>query len=63
MLACLVLASGCTAVKPYQRGRLASPVMQADTDPLGAKLDSHVWEYRESSIGGAGVGGGGCGCN
>ena len=62
-VAVMLAMIGCTTVKPYQRQQLASPVMEAEPDPLGAKLDGHVWEYREGSVGGVGVGGGGCGCN
>jgi len=35
----------------------------AQDDASERKLDGHVEEYREGSIGGDGVGGGGCGCN
>ncbi len=57
------LASGCARVKPYQRETLASRAMTPDADEAEGKLDGHVEEYREGSIGGAGVSGGGCGCN
>ncbi len=50
-------------VKPYQRELLSGRLLQLDPDSLERKLDNHVLEYREGSIGGAGVGGGGCGCN
>lgn len=63
ILLVLATASGCVVVPSYQRGKLSSAVMQADPDPAERKLDGHVYEYREGSIGGAGVGGGGCGCN
>ncbi len=56
-------ASGCVVVPSYQRDKLSSVVMRADPDSAERKLDGHVYEYREGSIGGAGVGGGGCGCN
>jgi uncharacterized protein DUF4266 len=62
-LVILLAQSGCAAVAPYERGILGSRVMQASADPAEAKLDAHVHEYREGSIGGAGVNGGGCGCN
>ncbi len=62
LLACVLLAS-CTRVKPYQRGRHASPAMSAEATRAEEKIDSHVAEYREGSVGGGGVGGGGCGCN
>ncbi len=62
-LVLVALTSGCVAVKPYQRSLLATRVMRTEPDPLEAKLDGHVNEYREGSIGGSGVSGGGCGCN
>ena len=64
VVAMLVLAiGGCARVKPWQRERLAGRPMKVDKDRAEKKLDSHVEEYREGSIGGSGVGGGGCGCN
>lgn len=62
VLACLLLV-GCVRVKAYQREYLAKPTMNPEAAPLEQKLDTHVQEYREGSMGGAGVGGGGCGCN
>lgn len=50
-------------VKPYERERLANPVMQAQRDALSDKHFEHVREVREGSRGGTGVQGGGCGCN
>ena len=59
----VALTSGCQHVKPWQRGRLADPIMMADRDPLGVGQDEHVFFSREAASGGRGVGGGGCGCN
>jgi hypothetical protein len=50
-------------VHAHEREYLARPAMDPDSGPLERKLDTHVQEYREGSMGGAGVGGGGCGCN
>jgi hypothetical protein len=55
--------TGCQHVKPWQRGRLADPIMRADRDPLGTGQDEHIYFSREAASGGRGVGGGGCGCN
>ena len=56
--------SGCiTAVKPYQRAKLAKTKMQFTPSPEAALLEQHVFLYREGSAGGYGGGGGGCGCN
>jgi hypothetical protein len=59
----LLLTSGCTTVKPWERGTLADYTMRADRDPLGVAQAEHVWFSREAASGGRGVGGGGCGCN
>lgn len=59
----LVLATGCAPVQPWQRGELARPTMSWDPDPMRAALDNHVYFSKEASSGGAGLGGGGCGCN
>jgi Domain of unknown function (DUF4266) len=50
-------------VKPYERERLADPLMKYQRDALSAKHLEHVHEVREGSRGGTGVQGGGCGCN
>lgn len=55
--------AGCVRVHANQRGHLAHPAMNPDGAPLEQKLDTHVEEYREGSMGGHGTGGGGCGCN
>jgi hypothetical protein len=59
----LLASSGCTAVKPWQRARLAKPMMQLDPEPESTLLEQHVYQYREGSAGGYGGLGGGCGCN
>lgn len=66
LLACVVLQSGCAIqpwVKPYERERLADPIMNFSRDPLAAKNREHVYDVREASRGATGVQGGGCGCN
>ena len=70
-LALLVVAAamlgGCALpepwVKPYERERLADPVMKLQRDALAAKHLEHVREVREGARGATGVQGGGCGCN
>ena len=59
----LSLVGGCVRVQPHQRETLTRPSMRQDELPLRATLDGHIWEYREGSIGGTGVGVGGCGCH
>ena len=62
-----LLISGCSSiepwVKPYERERLASPLMQFSRNGLSDKHFEHVREVREGSRGATGVQGGGCGCN
>jgi hypothetical protein len=62
---CLVLASGCSLqpVQPWDRDVLAQRKMQLDPYPNDTFLDEHIYFSKEASRGGAGVGGGGCGCN
>jgi hypothetical protein len=55
--------TGCTNVKPWQRGTLSDLTMRADRDPTGEAFSEHIYFSREAASGGRGVGGGGCGCN
>jgi len=50
-------------VKPYERDRLADPIMALDSDPVSTAYMQHVYEAREGARGGEGAAGGGCGCN
>ncbi len=50
-------------VKPYERDRLADPIMSLDPDPVSTAYIQHVFEAREGARGGEGSAGGGCGCN
>lgn len=50
-------------VKPYERDRLADPIMFLDMDPVSSAYIYHVYEAREGARGGEGTAGGGCGCN
>jgi hypothetical protein len=60
------MVGGCAApqpwVKPYERERLADPIMQWQGDLLAAKHSQHVRDIREGARGANGVQGGGCGC-
>jgi uncharacterized lipoprotein YmbA len=59
--------AGCSSiepwVKPYERERLADPIMQAGRSPLADRHREHVHVVREGAHGANGVQGGGCGCN
>lgn len=61
------LLGGCTPiepwVKPYERERLADPIMAFERDPVSTAYIDHVFESREGARGGTGAAGGGCGCN
>ena len=63
----VVTAAGCSNiepwVKPYERDRLADPIMALDADPVSSSYIKHVYEAREGARGGEGAVGGGCGCN
>jgi hypothetical protein len=58
--------AGCSVepwVKPYERDRLADPIMSFDRDPVSSSYTGHVYEAREGARGATGAAGGGCGCN
>jgi len=58
----LLLANGCTAVKPYEKEHLADPIMLVDRE-VDDDLRELKWlESREGSTGGVGGAGGGCAC-
>ena len=66
----LAIAGGISAcgsiepwVKPYERDRLADPIMFLDAHPVSTSYLYHVYESREGARGGEGTAGGGCGCN
>jgi hypothetical protein len=60
------LVSGCAIepwVKPFERERLADPIMQFQRDALAERHREHIHVVREGARGATGVQGGGCGCN
>jgi hypothetical protein len=67
VLAVLAGTASCSGiepwVKPYERDRLADPIMALDMDPVSSAYLQHVYEAREGARGGEGAAGGGCGCN
>jgi Domain of unknown function (DUF4266) len=65
-LASAAAVQGCATepwVKPYERERLADPIMKWSRDALADKRREHVHLVREGARGATGVQGGGCGCN
>lgn len=63
VLISLSTVSGCATLQPWERGVLAKPEMGLDQHPLNGGLEDHTYFSKESSSGGRGFGGGGCGCN
>ena len=58
----IVLLAGCATVRPWERGDLVAPCMDA-IDPLEAAANHHVTTTREGIRGASGGGGASCGCN
>jgi hypothetical protein len=63
VIAVAALVSGCGSVQPWQKGNLANKEMAFDPDVLETRFADHTYFSKEGASGGAGVGGGGCGCN
>lgn len=63
LLAVAFSGVGCAGVQPWERATLTSYAMRPDRDPLAGAMGEHIYFSRESSTGGRGVGGSGCGCN
>lgn len=62
----LLSLAGCATepwVKPYEREKLADPIMQFSRESLPERHREHVHNVREAARGATGVQGGGCGCN
>lgn len=60
------LCTGCTIskVQPWEKGRLADEDMRfGGPNPMIKKFDEHIFTSKETTKGGGGVSGGGCGCN
>ena len=72
LIASALLLGGCSSfrvptiepwVKPYERERLADPIMKFSRNSLPEKHAEHIRDVREGARGATGVQGGGCGCN
>lgn len=50
-------------VKPYERAKLADPIMQLDRDPVSSAFRNHVYQARNAARGAESGQGRGCGCN
>jgi uncharacterized protein DUF4266 len=53
--------SACSHVAPYERGKLAHPMMTADD--LQGPAAGHVLAVHEGATGGGSLAESGCGCN
>ena len=51
------------ASEVWERDILAKPQMQLDFHAIDRSMDDHIYFSKETSSGGRGFGGGGCGCN
>jgi len=56
-----IMSTGCAAVAPYERGRLAHRTMT--TADLAGPAEAHARAIQEGATGGSFEAGGGCGCN
>lgn len=54
--------SGCANVKPYEREKLADPIMNPGSALSKQTLEQKLFSTREGGIGGGTGVGGGCGC-
>lgn len=63
LLSACALLGACAHVEPWQRGHLARDEMAFDPDPQATALWGLTYASKEAASGGAGIGGGGCGCN
>lgn len=54
---------GCANVQPWEKDTLAQPKMSLQSDNMIDSINDHIYFSRESSSGGRGFAGGGCGCN
>ena len=65
LLMCFIILniSACTTVKPWEKGNLAKKEMYWEADDMQSAMNSQVYNSKESSRGGYGAAGGGCGCN
>lgn len=57
------LTTGCSTTRPWQRGRLESPVMNGELSAMSALQREHAYSVREGAGLAMGSSGGGCGCN
>jgi Domain of unknown function (DUF4266) len=54
--------ASCVSIKPWEKEKLADPIMEPQSQFAKQKLDEKFFSSREGSMGGGGGIGGGCGC-
>lgn len=59
---CTLVLGGCANVKPYEREKLADPIMNLDNGLGKQTLEQKLFSTREAGTGGGAGVGGGCGC-
>ena len=59
---CALVLGGCANVKPYEREKLADPIMNLDNGLGKQTLEQKLFSTREAGTGGGAGVGGGCGC-
>ena len=62
VFAAAALLAGCANVKPYEREKLADPIMDPGSHLAKQTLEQKFFSTREGSMGGGTGVGGGCGC-
>lgn len=62
LLLTALLLSGCAAVKPWEKEKLADPIMIFNENPIDEGIQQHFIEHREGATGATGAQSGGCGC-
>jgi hypothetical protein len=53
---------GCANVKPYEREKLADPIMNLQDVLSKQSIEQKLFSTREAGVGGGSGVGGGCGC-
>jgi hypothetical protein len=57
-----IFCTGCAVVKPYEREKLADPIMNGSGHLSKQTLEQKFYSTQEGSMGGGSGVGGGCGC-
>jgi hypothetical protein len=63
LLVTLGCLTGCTPVKPWEKGDLAKDIMSFDGSAAEVRTRRHMYQAKEGSGGGYGASVGACGCN